>query len=262
MRTERTLLDDCPATQALQARFHKLGHGAALWFPCVHRSCVSSTEELRAGFGVVSHDGPEDAQERLHELVLNVVLGVDGQIVLESIERVLTFFIRLHAFVPRNDHVRHAIPAAGGCRGVALPHPLGQLHMGLLCCIVFCICALTERLRDDEQREIKFILKQVADNLLHVLDGVRDRFLNQDLSQAGLDELPNKAAIVAPHGLDTLGVELVVLLRIGPIQSGIALLVHQQIRAINLFELQLDWREEGLAHHVGCLLAQAHGLLD
>lgn len=63
------------------------------------------------------------------------------------------------------------------------------------------------------------------------------------------------------HRLEALGVHLVVLLGLGPEQAGVALLVHEQVGAVHLLELQLDGRGEDLGHLVGGALGEGHGLL-
>lgn len=44
--------------------------------------------------------------------------------------------------------------------------------------------------------------------------------------------------------LDTLRVHLIILVGLGPVQSGVPLLADQQIREVDLLEFQLDWFDE------------------
>lgn len=58
--------------------------------------------------------------------------------------------------------------------------------------------------------------------------------------------------------LDTLRIHLVVLLGLGPIQSRVSLLVDQQVRKIDLLELEFDRFDELCGNKVGSL-APYHG---
>ena len=86
--------------------------------------------------------------------------------------------------------------------------------------------------------------------------------MDENLLQAGLDNLSHHQAIIAPHGLDALGVHVVVLLRLGPQQARVALLADEQVREVHLLELELDWLYERRADVLRSLLAQLHRILQ
>lgn len=58
--------------------------------------------------------------------------------------------------------------------------------------------------------------------------------------QALGNQVLDQQAVISPHSLDPLGVHLVVLIRIRPQQPRISFLADEQIRAVDLFELELD----------------------
>lgn len=113
----------------------------------------------------------EDAHERLGELVLEVVLGVDRDVVLEHVKRILGLLVRSGVFGAldddvcesasargqvsgkRNDRQATRSPSAGadpadasqhasqledqgGRTSITFPHALGQLDVGLLVLVV------------------------------------------------------------------------------------------------------------------------------
>lgn len=55
--------------------------------------------------GAFTHDRLEDTHERLGELVLEVVLGVDRDVVLENVERIFGLFIRASILRSLDDDV-------------------------------------------------------------------------------------------------------------------------------------------------------------
>mmetsp|Transcript_136285 Transcript_136285/g.423493 ORF Transcript_136285/g.423493 Transcript_136285/m.423493 type:complete len:331 (+) Transcript_136285:462-1454(+) len=262
MRAEGPLLDERFAPEAPEALRGELGQGAPLRRGGVDLPGVRPAEELRLRLLLVSHDGAEDAQQRLLQLVLDVVVRVDGEIVLQRVQGVLALLVCLHVLRAGDDDVGHPVAAAGCRGGVALAHPLGELHVRLPGGVVLGVRALAQGLGNHQEREVDPVLQELADDALGVLHGTRDGPIHEDSAQAGLHDLSHQAAVVPAHRLDALGVELVILLGVRPIETRVALLVHQQVGAVDLLELQLDGPDEGLADHLCSLLAQAHRLLD
>lgn len=105
-------------------------------------------------------------------------------------------------------------------------------------------------LGDDKLADVDAVAQQVADGLLGVLDRPLDVALNQELGareigigsvarigcrvraptrplsphlvQACVDERHHQATVVAAHRHNALGVHLVILLRLGPVQTGVS----------------------------------------
>mmetsp|Transcript_104155 Transcript_104155/g.222546 ORF Transcript_104155/g.222546 Transcript_104155/m.222546 type:complete len:366 (+) Transcript_104155:554-1651(+) len=255
-------LDQRLATEAPDALLHELCQRPTLRRRGVQLSGVRSAEELGLRLGLVAHDGSEDSHQRLLELVLNVVLRVDGEAVFQRIERILALLVAFGAFGSSDHDIRHAVSAPRRIVRIPLPHALGQFHVRLFGCVVLSIGTLAQGLRDHQQGEVDLVLQQVADDVLDVAHGPRDGLVDEDCAQARLHDLAHKAAVVAADGLNALGVELVVGLGPRPIEPGIALLVHEQVREVDLLELELDGLDEGGTNHVSRLLSQLHGLLD
>jgi hypothetical protein len=53
--------------------------------------------------------------------------------------------------------------------------------------------------------------------------------------------------------LDSFGIHLVILVKSGPIKARIALLVDQQVRVVDLFELEFYWPSKFFCHPCCCL---------
>lgn len=64
-----------------------------------------------------------------------------------------------------DDNVRHTIPHVGGCSWVALLHAHRKLHVRLLGGVAFAVCALSQRLGDDEEGNIHPVLEKLGDHL-------------------------------------------------------------------------------------------------
>ena len=69
-------------------------------------------------------------------------------------------------------------------------------------------------------------------NVIHLVSDSSP--LDNDLVQRSLDDLADQGAVVPADGLEPLGVHVVVLVRLGPHQSGVALLVHEQVGIVYL----------------------------
>ena len=76
--------------------------------------------------------------------------------------------------------------------------------------------------------------------------------VNEDFMQHCLDDVLYQQAIVTTDSLDTLGIHLVVLLRLRPIQSSIPFLANEQVRKVDFLEFELDWLNELPCHEVCC----------
>ena len=121
--------------------------------------------------------------------------------------------------------------------------------------------------RDDELRQVDLVLQEVRDDLLRVIFGALDIALDEHLAQASVDHGHDEPAVVSSNGLpsngpvrrlkatdestakdktylDTFRVHLVVLLRLGPVQSSVSLLADEEVREVNLLELELDRLDE------------------
>jgi len=71
-----------------------------------------------------------------------------------------------------------------------------------------------------------------------------------------------KLAGPARTHLDALGVHLVPLVRGGPVEAGVALLVDEEVGEVDLLELELDRLDELGGDKLGRLGAELHGRLE
>mmetsp|Transcript_40056 Transcript_40056/g.69354 ORF Transcript_40056/g.69354 Transcript_40056/m.69354 type:complete len:625 (+) Transcript_40056:680-2554(+) len=133
--------------------------------------------------------------------------------------------------------------------------------MGLLVGVVGIVRRLAELLRDHQHADVHLVLQQVADCGLGVVDGALHVAVDDDLSETRVDHLTHEETVVTTHGLKTLRIQLVITVRAGPQQTSVTLLVHQQVRKVHLFELQLDRVRENRRYLPGGDLCQWHGLL-
>mmetsp|Transcript_21472 Transcript_21472/g.47738 ORF Transcript_21472/g.47738 Transcript_21472/m.47738 type:complete len:478 (+) Transcript_21472:48-1481(+) len=216
---------------------------------------VTADERLRVG-----DDGLEDAHERVGELVGEVVLRVDGQVVVQHPHRVLALLVCGRALGRLDDNVGHAVAHVRRGAGVSLAHAHGQLHVRLLVRVVRVVRRLAQRLGDDEHADVHLVLQQVADRALGVVDGALHVAVDDDLAQTGVHHLAHQQAVVASHGLQPLGVQLVVLVGPGPQQARVSLLIHEQVGEVHLLELQLNGVGEDRRHLCGRLLRHGHSL--
>mmetsp|Transcript_43837 Transcript_43837/g.109376 ORF Transcript_43837/g.109376 Transcript_43837/m.109376 type:complete len:236 (+) Transcript_43837:1115-1822(+) len=135
---EGAFLDGRAAPQTRQRPLHKLRHGA----PSGHRhrdleSVVPGEQRL----GTL-HERLEYPDDRLFELVLEVVLRVDGQVLLQHVQGVLGLLVRTSIFVSLDVDECDAIADGRGARGVSSPHALSEFDVWLLGLIILGIGAL------------------------------------------------------------------------------------------------------------------------
>lgn len=104
-----------------------------------------------------------------------------------------------------------------------------------------------------QQRHVHPSHQQVRD---HPLD-IRRRSLfipfHQDHVEHRRHHAAHQTTIVAPDCLDPLAIHLVPLVRVGPQQPGVALLVHEQVGAVDFLKLELDGRGKTFRDEVGRL---------
>ena len=65
-------------------------------------------------------------------------------------------------------------------------------------------------------RTRRFYLQQIRDNSFGVSDGSLDVFVDEHRPKAPIDELADEKAVITAHGLEPFGVEVVVLVGLGP----------------------------------------------
>lgn len=80
----------------------------------------------------VFHDGLKEPHERLRQVMVQVVLAVDGQVVSQRVYWVLRLLIRFRPLGCLDNDVRHAVPHSRSSGRIPLLHLLGQLHMSRL----------------------------------------------------------------------------------------------------------------------------------
>mmetsp|Transcript_70127 Transcript_70127/g.195051 ORF Transcript_70127/g.195051 Transcript_70127/m.195051 type:complete len:469 (+) Transcript_70127:599-2005(+) len=180
---------------------------------------------------------------------------------LEGVQWILGLVIRGRARGRNDENVGHAV-ADLGCR-CSVPPP--QLFRELDVCLFGGICFRTvanERLRHDEESWVDAPLPERRHRLLHVRYGALGRPLPEKQMQAPVDNLTDQRAPIAPHDLNALCVQLPRLLGTCPTYSGVALLVHEQVRHVNLLELHFHRGTEFPAYERRRRLAEFEGLRD
>ena len=78
---------------------------------------------------VLTHDGLEDAQQRLGEEVLEVVVRIDRDVVVHRVDGILGFLIGFRVFWSLDHDVSHAVSDYGRGDRIANGHLLGELDV-------------------------------------------------------------------------------------------------------------------------------------
>mmetsp|Transcript_52124 Transcript_52124/g.156445 ORF Transcript_52124/g.156445 Transcript_52124/m.156445 type:complete len:265 (-) Transcript_52124:2778-3572(-) len=184
-------------------------------------SVISLQQRL---FDVVD-DGLEDARQRLGELVGEVPLAVDGDVVLQHVDGILGLLEIGGSLGAGDDHVRDPIPHLRRRSGVALPHPGGELDVRLFHFIVLLLspgeaqgifCTFVQTFGNDQAGDVHLVLQKVGDLGLDVIDRTWDIPANENLVEGRLDDFPDECTVVASDRLETFGVHVVILVRVGP----------------------------------------------
>lgn len=107
----------------------------------------------------LAQDRVEDTAQRLGELVVEVVLGVDGDVVLEHEDGIFAPLVILGAAGSLDDDVGDAIAERGSRARVSLLHSVGELDVGLFVSVV----GFREGFCDDEFGHVDLVLEEVGD---------------------------------------------------------------------------------------------------
>ena len=116
-----------------------------------------------AGF-LVAEDWIENAAEGFGELVVEIIFGVDGEVVLEHVHGILGFLVVLGAAGAFDDDVGDAVAEGWGGAEVAFLHAGGEFDVGLVAVVFF----LGEGFGDDEFGQVDFVLEEVGDGIFDV----------------------------------------------------------------------------------------------
>jgi len=68
----------------------------------------------------IVNDGLEKASQGVAQLVLQIIIGINGNVVLQDIDGIFAPFIGGCAFSCLDDHVRHTVAHVGGRAGVSV----------------------------------------------------------------------------------------------------------------------------------------------
>ncbi len=190
----------------------------------------------------LTQDGLEDADQRLGELVLEIVLCVNRDVVLEHVDGVLGVLVVLAAAGALDHDVGDAVAERGRRARIALLHAHGELDVGLSGGVslvvlggggrgivggLLLVSVLGERFGDDEVRHVDLVLQQVRHGVLDELLGAVDVAVDEEHAESRLNDCLDQAAVVSTDGLDSLGVHLIVLDGIRPVEAGVTLLVDE-----------------------------------
>ena len=267
--------DDSEATKARGGTYLGLRNSARMLTSKQRKLCLL----------LVTEDRLENTNQRQFDLVFDVITEVDGQVVLQHVDRVLRLFVSLRALCATNDNISDTIADVRRRGGVSRLHLLGETNMsqvarvrGILFTLRFFIFLLLsaasfvsfitinvadllgQTFSDDKERQINAILQQVTDDALAKLKSAILVEVVQQLLQSSLHGVADETASVTTDRLNTLGVHLVWLFWIGPVHAGVPLLIHKQVWVVDLLELKLDWIDELLTDKFGRLLTETHGL--
>jgi hypothetical protein len=80
----------------------------------------------------IGHDRLKDVHQRVLDLMLEVVLGVDWNVVLQYVQRILGTLVGLGVLGTLDNHVRHTITNVRCCSSIAKSHSFSELDMCLL----------------------------------------------------------------------------------------------------------------------------------
>lgn len=103
-------------------------------------------------------NGIENTAEGLGKLVVEIVFGVDGDVVFKYVDGVFAALVVFGSTSAFDDHVGYAVTERRCGASIALPHAFGEFDMGLLCSII----AFRERLCDHKLGHVNFILQQIG----------------------------------------------------------------------------------------------------
>ena len=120
---------------------------------------VFSGEELGGFF--FAEDGVEDAAEGFGELVVEVVFGVDGDVVFEHEDGVFGAFVVFGAAAAFDDDIGDAVAERGCGAEVALFHAFHEFDVRLFAGVV--LFFFGEGFGDDEFGHVDFVLEEVGD---------------------------------------------------------------------------------------------------
>lgn len=123
---------------------------------------VFACQEL-PGF-LFAEDGVEDAAQRFRELVVEVVFGVDGDVVFEDVDGVFGPFVVFGAAGTFDYDIGDAVAESGCGAGVALAHAFGEFDVGLFGGVV----GFGESFGDDEIGHVDFVLEEGGDHVFDV----------------------------------------------------------------------------------------------
>ena len=133
-------------------------------------------------------------------MILQIILRVDGNIVIQNVDGILGAFVRGILLVPGDNDIRHAVPQIGGAARVPFAHLVGQLHVRLIALVV--LVQLGEFLGDDELADVHAVAQQVGDHLLGIPDGAVLVAMDQQLLQARVNQVGHQRTVVATDRLD------------------------------------------------------------
>jgi hypothetical protein len=247
-------VDGVFAAETLRLYLCKAHDARVFWGFDAFDACVFAEKETLG----VCDDGLEDVDDGVAQLFVDVVFGVDWDVVLEGIERVFAPVGYLCALRSLDDDVGHAVSDAGCSCRVASAHALGQLDVCLFGAVF--VLFFGQRLADDEHGDVDVAGKHIADEGADVLLCLARVAVDQHETQGRAERVAYERRVVAAYHLDALGVEFCVFDGVFPPESGVAFLGDEQVGEVYLFELEFDRGDELLGHNGGAFLSQGKRL--
>mmetsp|Transcript_69952 Transcript_69952/g.186383 ORF Transcript_69952/g.186383 Transcript_69952/m.186383 type:complete len:367 (+) Transcript_69952:50-1150(+) len=215
---------------------------------------------MEQGLLCVGQHALQEPNQRLLQLVLHIVVGVDGEPPLDHKVGVLRPLVHLGGSVPLGDQEMDSLTSSWCCRRVPLSHLLGHRDVGSIRLVVRGRPPLGQLLGQHQFRHLDAALLKVPDDLPHVLAGGVQRLVDEKQVEDALLHTSQQPAKIPSDKLNPFGLELIVLVGPRPGQRGVALFVHQQVWKVDLLKLHLDGLHKMLRNLVRRLLPQAHGL--
>lgn len=157
-------------------------------------------------FGAVAQNGFHDAQERLLQLLLDVVLRIGRNAVLLHVRHRLGAITGARlASGCSHHHVGNAISHLRGRGRITLLHLLDQHDVGLDGCVFRRRFAVG--LGDDQFFKGHLVLQKIRDHLLDVLDGRLGIALPKQEVEYGILRLGDEETVVPPYRFKSFGID-------------------------------------------------------
>mmetsp|Transcript_6122 Transcript_6122/g.22093 ORF Transcript_6122/g.22093 Transcript_6122/m.22093 type:complete len:239 (-) Transcript_6122:2203-2919(-) len=185
------------------------------------------------------------------------MLGIDWKVVVQGVDWVFRFFVRLGVLRRLDNDVRDAVADDWRRGWITQTHAHREFNMCHFYPVRFSL--LGESFRDHELREIELVHQQIGNHALHVLDGALHVALHQNFLEHSFNDLTHEQAVITTHGFNPFRVHFIMFLSVCPEQTSVTLLANQEVRPVDFFKLELDGLEKRFRHKSRGFFAEFHG---